>query len=62
VHGIIWMAEQPYMRPTEVQQLFDTDLMIVSFAEDNDGELYFLSYSEKGGIYQFVSTKTDATP
>ncbi|MGD8641078.1 MAG: PQQ-dependent sugar dehydrogenase [Gammaproteobacteria bacterium] len=62
VHGIIWMAEQPYMRPTEAQQLFDTDLMIVSFAEDNDGELYFLSYSEKGGIYQFVSTKTDATP
>jgi putative heme-binding domain-containing protein len=27
---------------------------IVAFGEDNSGELYFLDYNEKGGIYQLV--------
>ena len=61
VHGIIWIARQPYMRSSEAEQLFDTDLMIVSFAEDNDGELYFLSYSDSGGIYTFVKSNPVAS-
>ena len=61
VHGIIWIAWQPYMRSSEAEQLFDTDLMIVSFAQDNDGEIYFLSYSDNGGIYAFVESNAVAS-
>ncbi len=36
----------------EHQRLADTDLRIMSFAEDNDGELYLLS--QKSGIYRLT--------
>ena len=38
---------------TEHAQLADTRLRIVSFAEDNDGELYLLS--QKSGIYRLIN-------
>jgi putative heme-binding domain-containing protein len=34
-----------------------TNQQIVAFAEDRDGELYFLDYSPKGGIYQLVANE-----
>ena len=36
----------------EHRQLADTGLSIMSFAEDNDGELYLLS--QKSGIYRLT--------
>lgn len=55
VHGNIWALPDPYIDQPEYIQLFDTDLLIVSFAEDNEGELYFLDYAN-GGIYRFTSS------
>ena len=39
-------------RVVDRRQLVDTDLRIMSFAQDNDGELYLLS--QKSGIYRLV--------
>ena len=38
---------------TEHSQLADTRLSIMSFAEDNNGELYLLS--QKSGIYRLTN-------
>ena len=40
---------------TEHKELADTGLQIVSFAEDNEGELYLLSQSE--GVYRLVAKR-----
>jgi len=54
VHGLIWGLKEPYGKSPKVELLFDTDIFIVTFAETNDGELYFLNYQGDGGIYKFV--------
>lgn len=56
VHGLLSVIRQPYSDEPESQLLLDLDLAIVSFAEDNDGEIYFLDYRENAGIYQ-ITTK-----
>lgn len=56
VHGLIWGLTDPYGEKTKAELLFDTDIFIVTFAEANDGELFFLNYSAEGGIYKFVPT------
>lgn len=54
VHGLMFAIKQPYGEKPLGEVVFDSDIMIVSFAEANDGELYFLGYGEKGGIYQLT--------
>ncbi len=52
--GRIWALEQnngAYI----ATELFDTDYKIASFAENNDGEIYFFNYIA-GEIYQIVQT------
>ncbi|MDH5328031.1 MAG: PQQ-dependent sugar dehydrogenase [Gammaproteobacteria bacterium] len=52
VVGKVWGLRNPYSDLAENQLLFDTDYQIVSFAQDNEGELYFLSFSNQGRIYK----------
>jgi glucose/arabinose dehydrogenase len=54
VHGMVWALPKPYDKDPQTALLFDTEFNIVSFAEGNDGEIYFLSYGEPGGIYQLI--------
>lgn len=54
VHGLVSIIKDPYGKNPVNQLLFDTDLMIVSFGEANNGELFFLSYSENAGIFQLI--------
>lgn len=51
-HGLISFVADPYGENPTSQQLFDTDALIVSFAQDNEGEIYFLSYGEAAEIYK----------
>jgi len=52
VHGLLFVIRQPYSNKPASQLLLDLDLAIVSFAEDNDGELYLLDFREDAGIYK----------
>ncbi|WP_455206441.1 PQQ-dependent sugar dehydrogenase [Kaarinaea lacus] len=54
IHGKVWALPKPYEKDPQPVLLFDTDLMIVSFAQSNDGEIYFLGYGETGGIYKLI--------
>ncbi|MCI0507822.1 MAG: PQQ-dependent sugar dehydrogenase [Gammaproteobacteria bacterium] len=60
VHGKIWALPNPYGKNPEPVLLLDTDFNIVSFAEDNNGEIYFLSYGENGGIFKLLPAKSSA--
>ncbi len=53
IHGKIWILPDPYRKTTNSIELFDTDFFIPTFAEDNQGEIYFLNYFGEGGIYRF---------
>ncbi|GAB4359204.1 MAG: PQQ-dependent sugar dehydrogenase [Gammaproteobacteria bacterium] len=55
VFGKIWVLRNPYSENPENVELFDTDSLIVTFAEDNRGELYFVDYGNDGAIYRFIS-------
>jgi glucose/arabinose dehydrogenase len=59
VHGMLWALPKPYEEKPKPVLLFDTDFNIVSFAEGNDGEIYFLSYGETGAIYQLVASSKE---
>ena len=52
IHGLIFVAADAYGESPEGKLLLDTDFFIVSFSQDNSGEIYFLSYQENAGIYQ----------
>lgn len=54
VHGLLWYVKSPYNDNAESQLLFDLDMSIVTFAQDNEGELYFLEYQENAGIFKLV--------
>ena len=54
VNGRIWGFDVNQLPPV-VTLFLDTDLQIVSFAEDSNGELYVLDYSG-GGIYRIIPT------
>ena len=56
VHGMLWALPRPYDKQPQPVRLFDTDFNIVSFAQGNDGEIYFLSYGETGAIYRLVAS------
>ena len=53
--GDLWGFDASSVLP-EVQLLADTDMRIVSFAQDENSELYVVDYSE-GGIYRLVQTQ-----
>lgn len=55
VHGNIWVIPKPYMSQPNSIELFDTDFSIVSFAEDQEGEVYFIDYMADGDIYRLVA-------
>ncbi len=55
VHGILWRLPNPYSRKPVPIKAADTDFFIVSFAEDNEGEIYFLDFNS-GAIYGLVDT------
>ncbi|WP_187408347.1 PQQ-dependent sugar dehydrogenase [Saccharophagus sp. K07] len=59
--GIIWgLREIPGESGYERVQLIASGKAVSAFAEDNDGELYILDYTE-GGIYRLVPTINDST-
>ncbi|HLJ93421.1 MAG TPA: PQQ-dependent sugar dehydrogenase [Gemmataceae bacterium] len=54
----IWGTRFDGDRIVSHKELAQTNLRIVAFGEDNDGELYFLNYDEGGGIYRLVPNDT----
>lgn len=56
MHGKIWALLDPNTSAPRNIELFDTDIFIVSFAEDNQGELYFINHMGNGEIYKFISS------
>ncbi|HEY5603403.1 MAG TPA: PQQ-dependent sugar dehydrogenase [Gammaproteobacteria bacterium] len=62
VHGMLWALLDPYERNPRSELLFNTEFNIVSFAEANDGEIYFLKYAEDGGIYKLAPAAPSAKP
>ena len=56
MHGKIWALINPYSDKPKNVELFDTDIFIVSFAEDNQSELYFINHMGDGEIYKFITT------
>lgn len=57
VFGKIWVLEHPYSENPVNRELFDTESLIVTFAQDNQGELYFVDFGNNGAIYQFISNQ-----
>jgi uncharacterized repeat protein (TIGR03806 family) len=51
--GRVWAFRYDGKKATDHRQLVDTPLRIVSFGEDNDGELYFLDFIG-GGIHRLA--------
>lgn len=56
VFGKIWVLKEPYSGSPENSELFDTDSLIVTFAQDNQGELYFVDFGHNGAIYRLVTS------
>lgn len=55
VHGLLSVIDKPYSDKPTSRVVLDLDLFIVSFAQDNTGELYFLDYRENAGIYKLMA-------
>ena len=57
--GIIWNATENTESEWSSAQLFETDLSIVGFGEDEEGEIYVIHYSNgqsnSGAIYKIVN-------
>jgi hypothetical protein len=56
VHGLL-LAINTNNNSREPKLIADTDFAISSFAEDQNGELYFLSLYDPAGIFKIVSNK-----
>jgi glucose/arabinose dehydrogenase len=51
--GEVFALQEPYTQRRN-KRLFDTDLAIVSFAQDASGELYLLSLYNPGAVFKLV--------
>jgi len=51
--GFIWGLMRDAAGSWQNELLFQTDTRITSFGEDENGEIYYVSY--EGGLYKFVN-------
>jgi hypothetical protein len=59
VHGLLFAINTDKISHKPML-IADTDLAIASFAEDQNGELYFLSLYGPAGIFKIVSNNKDS--
>jgi putative heme-binding domain-containing protein len=53
----IWAVREHGKKPATSKELAQTSQRIVAFAEDQAGELYFVDYDLKGGVYELARSE-----
>jgi len=60
--GKVWGVRHDGQRMTWSGELADTPLQLVSFGEDNEGEVYLIDFQRSQQIYQFVANQDGGNP